>query len=174
MLFGIAANELHADANVIAIAYSGALEDRIHLEFFCNLRNRLGRSFVLHHRVSRDHPERSDSSQFPNESVSNTFAEVIFALGFIETIKRQHSDGANEPRPWPGEPTIEFLANQDYGCADREQHEVEPPWWRPPYWDNVAIFSRSYSVWIKFFAIQRTNEPIAASRQGFNVPGVIG
>ena len=85
--------QARVDADAIARAQDRPLDDRVHLEVFRDLRQRLPGILVAHDRRARDDAQRRDLGQPRDELVGHSVREILLRRVRREVFERQDSEG---------------------------------------------------------------------------------
>ena len=89
-------DQLRGDADLVAGTQDGAFHDGVHVQLTSDLRQRLPRVFVRHHRRARDHAQRADLAEVRNQLVGHPVGEVVLRRIAREALQWQDSQGPND------------------------------------------------------------------------------
>jgi len=85
-------DQLHRNPNPVARALNRSLDDPVHSQLARDLPQRLVRALVAHHRLPRDHEQRSDLPEVGDQRVRNSIRQVLLLRVAGQVRQRDHRD----------------------------------------------------------------------------------
>ena len=176
-------DQLGGDAHPAARAENGALHDGVGAQLPADLRQRLGRSLVLHDGGARDHPQGAHLPKVGDQFIGHPVSEVLLVIIAGKILERQDCQRADRRRRdrsrWrrnlPAGQPLPKCRSQEGEHPQRKDHGGRYPPGPPWVGSNNGIRLSPQHHWgstglrRRLGATNRGDEAIATSRQGFDI-----